>query len=116
MYKLISVVYLFSKFVYISSSTVPMGIHQAFLISFNFVSAFRYILIANEDRGHYVHFMNLDRPGLFEGQKLLLATVTDVESQRVEKLSDNQVKDEIYKVLRKVYSTASQPSGKLRSK
>ena len=57
--------------------------------------------------------MNLDRPGLFEGQKLLLATVTDVESKRVEKLSDNQVKDEIYNVLRKVYPTASRPSGKL---
>ena len=76
----------------------------------------RYILIANENRGHYVHFMNLDRPGLFEGQKLLLATVTDVESERVEKLSDNQVKDEIYNVLRRVYPTASQPSGKLCSK
>ena len=59
--------------------------------------------------------MNLDRPGLFEGHKMLLAIVTDVESERVEKLSDNQVKSEIHAILSKVYANASLPSGKLCS-
>jgi len=91
---------------------LPMNHYTKIFLKFptKFWDSNRYILIANENRGHYVHFMNLDRPGLFEGQKLLIATVTDVESERVEKLSDNQVKTEIYNVLRRVYPTASQPS------
>lgn len=72
---------------------------------------FRYILIANEKRGHYVHFMNLDRPGLFPDQKILLATVTDVESERVERLTDAQVKSEVHEILRQAYANATQPSG-----
>ena len=57
--------------------------------------------------------MNLDRPGLFEGHKMLLATVTDVESLRVEKLANSQVKSEIHAILSKVYANATLASGTL---
>ena len=84
-------------------------------VCFYYFSAFyRYILLANEDRGHYVHFMNLDRPGLIPGQRMLLATVTDVESRRVEKLSNAKVKAEVFSILQKFYANATMPSGKLK--
>lgn len=70
-------------------------------------------MVANEDRGHYVHFMNLDRPGLFPDKKMLLATVTDRESLRVEKLNDQQVKDEVFAILKKVYPSATAPTGNI---
>ena len=69
-------------------------------------------MLANGDRGHYVHFMNLDRPGLFPGKKMLVATVTGEESQRVEKLTNAQVKAEVFGILEKVYPYATIPSGK----
>ena len=71
----------------------------------------RYILVASERRGHYVHFHNLDRSGLFPGEKMLIATVTDRESVRVEKLTDAQVKDEVMAVLRQVYPNATTATG-----
>ena len=90
-----------------------IGLSIADLIIDHILSAFyRYILIANSNRGHYVHFMNLDRQGLFPGKRMLVATVTNKESERVEKLNDTQVKNEVYDVLKKAYPNATVPSGK----
>ena len=68
-------------------------------------------MLANENRGHYVHYQNLDRAGLFPGEKMMLLTVTGDESKRVEKLTNAQVKAEIEATLKKVYTNATNITG-----
>eukprot|EP00794_Sanderia_malayensis_P007304 gene7304-8120_t len=87
---------------------LPMAQYTKIFLKFpiKFWENNRYILVANDERGHYVHYQNLDRPGLFEGEKILVATVVGFESIRVEKLTDAQVKEEVMKVLRRAYPSA----------
>ena len=53
----------------------------------------------------------MDRPGLFTGEKVLIATITGFESVRVEQLTDAQVKAEVMAVLRQVYPSATNATG-----
>ena len=63
-----------------------------------------FILHVSQRRtGHFPHFQDLDRPGLFNGSKMLLATVTGDVALRIEAQDDSQTLDEVMQVLRNMY-------------
>ena len=63
-----------------------------------------FILHVSEQRtGHFPHFQDLDRPGLFNGSKMLLATVTGDVALRIEAQDSSQTLDEVMQVLRNMY-------------
>ncbi|XP_015766353.1 PREDICTED: polyamine oxidase-like, partial [Acropora digitifera] len=59
--------------------------------------------LSRQRTGHFPHFQDLDRPGLFNGSKMLLATVTGDVALRVEAQDDSQTLDEVMQVLRNMY-------------
>ncbi|KAK2557903.1 Polyamine oxidase 1, partial [Acropora cervicornis] len=59
--------------------------------------------ISKQGTGHFPHFQNLDRPGFFEGSRMLLATVTGDVALRIEAQDDSKTLDEIMQVLRNMY-------------
>ena len=63
-----------------------------------------FILHVSQQRtSHFPHFQDLDRPGLFNGSKMLLATVTGDVALRIEAQDDSQTLDEVMQVLRNMY-------------
>lgn len=59
--------------------------------------------VSKQGTGHFPHFQNLDRPGFFEGSKMLLATVTGDVALRIEAQDDSKTLDEVMQVLRNMY-------------
>ena len=59
--------------------------------------------LSKQGTGHFPHFQNLDRPGFFEGSRMLLATVTGDVARRIEAQDDSKTLDEVMQVLRNMY-------------
>ena len=59
-------------------------------------------LTAEEAKGIF-HFQDLDRPDVFNGSTVLLATVTGEEALRIENQDDSKTMDEVMQVLRDMY-------------
>ncbi|XP_015767260.1 PREDICTED: polyamine oxidase-like isoform X4 [Acropora digitifera] len=59
--------------------------------------------VSKQRTGHFPHFQDLDRPGFFNGSKMLLATVTGDVALRIEAQDDSQTLDEVMQVLRNMY-------------
>ncbi|XP_044169488.1 polyamine oxidase 1-like [Acropora millepora] len=59
--------------------------------------------VSRQGTGHFPHFQNLDRPGFFEGTRMLLATVTGDVALRIEAQDDSKTLDEVMQVLRNMY-------------
>lgn len=63
-----------------------------------------YILHVSQERTRYFPvFQDLDRPDIFNGSTLLLATVTGEEALRIEEQGDSKTMDEVMQVLRNMY-------------
>ncbi|CAL4916363.1 unnamed protein product [Urochloa decumbens] len=60
-----------------------------------------FFLYASERRGYYPIWQQFEKQ--YPGSKVLLVTVTDDESRRIEQQSDNQTKAEAVEVLRKIF-------------
>ncbi|KAI3865181.1 hypothetical protein MKX03_005821 [Papaver bracteatum] len=60
-----------------------------------------YFIYAHEKRGYYTDWQHLDTE--HPGANILLLTVTDDESRRIEQQSDSQTKEEIMDVLRNMF-------------
>ncbi|KAF8776168.1 hypothetical protein HU200_003859 [Digitaria exilis] len=60
-----------------------------------------FFLYASSRRGYYVVWQEFEKQ--YPGANVLLVTVTDEESRRIEQQSDNQTKAEIMEVLRKMF-------------
>lgn len=64
----------------------------------------QYLIYADPDtRGYYPEFQPLDLPGVLEGSGLLVATVVNDQSYRVEAQSNEKTQAEVMEVLRKMY-------------
>ncbi|PLB39853.1 amine oxidase [Aspergillus candidus] len=67
----------------------------------------QYLIYADpETRGYYPEFQPLDLPGVLEGSGLMVATVVDDQSYRVESQSFEQTQAEVMEVLRSMYGPA----------
>ncbi|EDO45214.1 predicted protein [Nematostella vectensis] len=86
---------------------VPMRYYTKIFLQFptDFWDDNEFILYAHKNRGHYPIWMDIDRPGLAPGSKILHVTVTGDEALRVEGQSDEETKAEIMRELRKVYGS-----------
>ncbi|KAM0937677.1 putative oxidoreductase [Dioscorea sansibarensis] len=62
-----------------------------------------FFLYASERRGYYPIWQHLEKE--FPGSHVLLVTVTDEESRRIEQQSENDTKKEVMEVLRKLFGT-----------
>ena len=60
-----------------------------------------FFLYASSRRGYYAVWQEFEKQ--YPGASVLLVTVTDEESRRIEQQSDNQTKAEIMEVLRKMF-------------
>jgi polyamine oxidase len=64
----------------------------------------QYLIYADPNtRGYYPEFQPLDLPGVLEGSGLLVATVVNDQSYRVESQSNEKTQAEVMEVLRKMY-------------
>ena len=90
-------------------SLIPIGHYCK--IFFRFCKKFwptnrGYILLASQFRGSYVHWQNLDKPGLFEGKKILLLTLTGQMCKKSHYMTDEQIIKEAVSVLKQAYPNA----------
>ncbi|KAJ5597436.1 hypothetical protein N7537_007520 [Penicillium hordei] len=64
----------------------------------------QYLIYADsETRGYYPEFQPLDLPGVLEGSGLMVATVVNDQSYRVEAQSNEETQAEVMEVLRNMY-------------
>ncbi|XP_077995017.1 uncharacterized protein LOC144448614 [Glandiceps talaboti] len=61
------------------------------------------LLYAHQVRGFYPVWQNLNVEGAFPGKHILMVTVTDEESRRLERETDESVQREVMTVLRRIY-------------
>ena len=59
--------------------------------------------VSKQGSGHFPTFQDLDRPGFFNGSKMLLAFVTGDVALRIEDQDDSKTLDEVMQVLRNMY-------------
>ncbi|XP_001634131.3 polyamine oxidase 7 [Nematostella vectensis] len=84
----------------------PMSIYTKIFLKFDhkFWDDNEYILHASMKRGYYPVFQDLARPGIFPvNSSILLVTVTDTESRRIERQPFAETKREIVEMLKKIY-------------
>ncbi|KAJ7279026.1 amine oxidase [Mycena rebaudengoi] len=60
-------------------------------------------LYADQERGRYPVWQSLDHENFFPGSGIIFVTVTGDYSERIEALSDGQVKEEVLSVLKSMY-------------
>jgi len=68
-----------------------------------------YVMLATERKGHFVHWENMNADGLFPGSKILLATLTGDICRESYTFTDNEIIEQAYQVLKKVYPNATRP-------
>lgn len=66
-------------------------------------------LYADKERGRYPVWQSLDHIGFFPGSGIVFVTVTGDYSIRIEKLTDEKVRDEVMDVLRAMFPMESIP-------
>eukprot|EP00794_Sanderia_malayensis_P019244 gene19244-21172_t len=102
-----------------SINLMPMSYYCKLYFKFptRFWDNVNYIMLAQKDRGAYVHWQNFDRETLMKDQHILLLTLTEDHCLRSEKLTDNQVKVEAMAVLKKAYGKRiPEPTAIMRNK
>lgn len=67
----------------------------------------QFFMYASSRRGYYALWQSFERE--YPGANVLLATVTDDESRRIERQSDDQTKAEVAEVLRDMFPAADVP-------
>ena len=84
---------------------MPMSYYTRIFLKFprDFWDDSEWILHVSETRGHYIAFLDYDRPGYLNGSSILLATVTGEISLKVENQDDSQTLEEVMEVLRGMY-------------
>ncbi|XP_057296945.1 uncharacterized protein LOC130625848 [Hydractinia symbiolongicarpus] len=96
----------------------PMSHYCKIILRFSkqFWDSDEFILLATSSRGKYSHWQNFNRPNLVPGKHILLGTLTGDFCHDHQKKTDEEVKKEIYKVLKNVYPQASMPIEMVRNK
>jgi polyamine oxidase len=65
--------------------------------------------------GYYTVWQNLNAPGylfhprLYKTDNILMVTTTDTESQRIERMTDSQVKQEVQQVINRMFGAKALP-------
>lgn len=73
-------------------------------------TSYQFFLYADPDeRGYFPVFQSLDAPGFLEGSGILFVTVVQDQSYRVEAQSDEETKQEVLAVLRRMYGAENVP-------
>lgn len=73
-------------------------------------TSYQFFLYADPDeRGYFPLFQSLDGPGFLEGSGILFVTVVQDQSYRVESQSDEETKQEVLAVLRRMYGAKNVP-------
>lgn len=89
--------------------TFEMATYQKIFLLFpkQFWGDEQYIMYADPDqRGRYTVWQNINAPGFFPGntgQNIIMVTATDTFARRNEALSDDEIKDETFAVLKEMY-------------
>ncbi|XP_065655685.1 uncharacterized protein LOC100215158 [Hydra vulgaris] len=99
-------------------SMVPMNHYCKIFLQFK--NAFwdtkpEYIVVTGNDRGYFQHWQTFDFKTLYPGKNILLATLTGETCKKYHLISDVEVVDEIYAVLKGMYAQATKPTAILRS-
>ena len=73
-----------------------------------------YMMIVNpKSKDYYVIWQNMNIDGLFPGSKTLLATLVGDICEESYKYDKNEIIDQAYQVLKKVFPNATRPTGEL---
>ena len=96
---------------------VPMGHYCKYFFKFpyQFWENTTVIILANERRGHYIHWQNLNQKHFHPGSNILVATLTGETCRLKDVVDDETVVREAMEVIRKQkdYSDAPNPIGEL---
>ena len=69
-------------------------------------------MIPNPTRkDYYVHWQNMNIDGLFPGSKTLMVTLTGDICEESYKYNSNEIIDQAYQVLKKVFPNTTKPTG-----
>ncbi|KAF9261105.1 amine oxidase [Marasmius fiardii PR-910] len=92
-------------------SSMTMAIYTKIFLQFkeNFWFDTEFGLYADPERGRYPVWQSLDHESFFPGSGIIFVTVTGDYSERVERLSDSQVKEEALEVLRTMFPNVTIP-------
>ncbi|KAG5340724.1 hypothetical protein C0989_000501 [Termitomyces sp. Mn162] len=92
-------------------ATMTMGTYTKIYLQFpqKFWFDTEFALYADSERGRYPVWQSLDKEGFLPGSGIILVTVTGDYSERIEALSDTEVKEETMSVLRTMYPNITIP-------
>ena len=61
------------------------------------------------ERGRFPVFQSLDGPGFLEGSGIIFVTVVQEQSYKIESQSDEDIKEEVLSILRKMFGSEKVP-------
>ncbi|KAG6909773.1 hypothetical protein DXG01_015489 [Tephrocybe rancida] len=93
-------------------ATMTMGTYTKIFLQFprKFWFNTEFALYADPERGRYPVWQSLDHEGFMPGSGIIFATVTGDFSQRIEAMSDAEVKAECLRVLQSMYPNITIPA------
>ncbi|KAH7116903.1 putative flavin-containing polyamine oxidase [Dendryphion nanum] len=105
----------FPEWKWTAIDTMQMGIYTKIFFQFNPNETFwdkstEFFLYASKTRGYYPVWQSLDHPLFHPGSGLIFATVVGDQSRRIERLTDEEVKQEALEVLRNMFGTIPEPT------